>query len=327
MKPIHELLALERPLVIFDLETTGVHKDIDRVVQIGVVKVYPSGEMKEWRTLVNPGMPIPVEVSAIHGITDEAVKDAPSFPAIAKAILAGFEGCDLVAFNGRGVDMPFLTAEFKRCGIQWESPDFIDPFRIHQRVNPNTLGALYREATGHELDGAHDALADVKATLVVLCWLLEQHESLPRTPSAIIAMMTEPKPGKIDSEGKFAWRGDEAVVDFGNRWAGTPLSRARWDPKFRDYLGWILRSEFRPDAKQICRDALAGKYPVKSATMEGRDGEEESEGRRDGRDRVDITRTGDGDVHVRGSAGPSAEGSPPDKDVVGQLGLLDRDSQ
>jgi DNA polymerase-3 subunit epsilon len=328
-----EILALDKPLVCIDLETTGTFKDIDKIVQIGVVKIYPDGKVNEWQTLVNPLMPIPPEATAVHGITDEMVKDAPTFPLVSRAIAGGLEGTYVVAFNGNRLDMPFLQQEMKKAGVPWTAPDIIDPYKINMRFNPRSLSDLYREIFGREMGGAHDALADVKGTLEIFAWMLERYDTMPRTPAGVIEMFTEVKPGTLDCEGKFAWRNGVAVVNFGNKWAGTPLTTARTNPKFREYLGWMIRSDFRPDAKKICRDALSGIFPVKPGdTMEEKNGEENverrgPEGESSAEGSVDVAGTspaaGDADLgrSVQGGVGRQTA----DPSGVGQPGFFDRD--
>jgi len=249
---------------------------------------------------VNPGMRIPAEATAVHGITDEMVADAPKFPLVAPAIVHGLEGCDLVAFNGSKLDVPFLQREIKDAGLGWQVPEPIDPWRINLKYRPRSLSDLYREAFGEEMGGAHDALADVRGMMRLLRWQAENYSGMPRTPAAILGIFSEARPGCIDSEGKFAWRDGIAVVNFGNKWAGTRLERAKYDHKFRDYLGWMIRSEFKEDAKKICRDALVGRYPVKPAgdTQEGYNGEEKEAGESE-RQRGDAGDQGEGQTRDR----------------------------
>lgn len=162
-------------LIIFDLETTGVDVAKDRIVQIAYVLLDDSGKaVAQNCTLVNPQMPIPAEASAVHGITNEAIKDAPTFAQIAKAVAARFKGADVVTYNGNAFDVPLLINEFRRVGVpipfdlSENGTSFYDGLVVERQLNRNTLSATYKRYTGEELEGAHDALADVKATLVVM---------------------------------------------------------------------------------------------------------------------------------------------------------------
>ena len=162
-------------LIIFDLETTGVDVAKDRIVQIAYVLLDDSGKaVAQNCTLVNPQIPIPAEASAVHGITNEAVKDAPTFAQIAKAVAARFKGADVVTYNGNAFDVPLLINEFRRVGVPMpfdlspEGTSFYDGLVVERHLNRNTLSATYKRYTGEDLTGAHDALADVRATIFIM---------------------------------------------------------------------------------------------------------------------------------------------------------------
>lgn len=163
------MLDLKRPLIILDVETTGTHPQFDRVVQVGLVKVYPEGRETTWMSLINPGMPIPPETSAIHGITDEMVRSAPTFKTIAPPLAAGLKGCDLAGFQIQ-FDKFFLEKEFERCGGRniFEGARIVDALRIYKQRHPRTLTAAVEEYLGEKLEGAHDALVDATATWRVI---------------------------------------------------------------------------------------------------------------------------------------------------------------
>jgi DNA polymerase-3 subunit epsilon len=170
-----KLLKNKKMIITFDLETTGVDVAKDRIVQIAYVLLDDSGKaVAQNCTLVNPQIPIPAEASAVHGITNEAVKDAPTFAQIAKAVAARFKGADVVTYNGNAFDVPLLINEFRRVGVPMpfdlseNGTSFYDGLVVERQLNRNTLSATYKRYTGEELEGAHDALADVKATLVVM---------------------------------------------------------------------------------------------------------------------------------------------------------------
>ncbi|MCZ2085576.1 MAG: 3'-5' exonuclease, partial [Flavobacteriales bacterium] len=163
-------LKLHKPLCVFDLETTGTQVAKDRIVEISILKVNPdsSRESKTW--LVNPGMPIPPETSAIHGITDEKVKDAPTFKEIASKVMDMISGTDLGGFNSNRFDVPLLAEELLRAGFDFDLSKFklVDAQTIFHKMEPRNLTAAYQFYCKKELINAHSAEADVLATFEVL---------------------------------------------------------------------------------------------------------------------------------------------------------------
>ena len=161
-----ENLKLDRPLVVFDIESTGVVPQRDRIVEIAVLKVMPDGTTRNTVRRINPQMPIPHAASAIHGITDEDVADCPTFADIAEKLLNYIEGCDLAGYNISGFDVPLLETEFKRCGLDLDtaSRKIIDAYSIFCKLYPRTLTAAYKFFCGKDLEGAHGAAADTQAT-------------------------------------------------------------------------------------------------------------------------------------------------------------------
>ncbi len=259
MTQLRDVLTLVRPLTLFDVETTGTLRT-DRIVQIAVTVHYPDKDPVAWSTLVNPGMPIPAESSAVHGITDEMVLGAPFFSQLAPRLAAtAMTGCD---FAGQRVtyDLRTFRAECKRVGVVWDweadGALVIDTLRIRQIARPADLATLYAEATGLTLDDAHDAGADVRATEAVLAWQVREH-GLPRDVATLAAHCWPKRADRVDAEGKLIWRGGEAVVAFG-KGEGIPLRQMD-----RGWLNWVLREDFSAELKGICREALAGRFPVK----------------------------------------------------------------
>jgi DNA polymerase-3 subunit epsilon len=169
------LLNLERPLVDLDLETTGIFPNRDRIVQIGIIKFYPSGEVTEWETLVNPGVVIDPAASAVHKISDDMVRDAPTFCQLSAKLFTGLHECDLLGYNLKAFDIPFLQAEFARCNLVYKEPRVIDVFKLYQRLSPRNLTAAVKEFLGETFDTAHDALSDVRMTARVFVAMLERH--------------------------------------------------------------------------------------------------------------------------------------------------------
>jgi len=255
--------GLECPLVLIDTETTGTHHEVDRIVQIGIMKLYPDGRETEYQTYVNPQQPIPPEITAIHGINDDTVKDAPTFAQLAENLAKGFSKCDFAGHNVE-FDLDFLKSEFKRVG----SRDVINGrilcsqkifFSYHKR----TLSDAARLYLGEEHTDAHDAMADIRMTKRVLEAQLAKHNDLPKDMGQLYRKYFEEgrDTGFLDPRGLLAWRFGEACINFGNKHVNVPLRTvAKRDP---GYLHWMLKSDFPWKVQEIVRQALAGKFPQK----------------------------------------------------------------
>jgi len=258
------MLELERPLSYVDLETTGPHTTVDRVVQIAVIKVYPNGTRNCWDSLVNPRMPIPPEATECHGITDEDVRDAPTFYQLGPQLAAGFKDCDYAGYNLK-FDIRVLLAEFKRNNIQLVEGlldgRVIDGYRIFQRREPRNLAAAVERFLKEKMEGAHRAPVDIEYTRRVIDAQLEEYADLPRKVGDLAWLLQDQDETSnlIDPEGKFAWRYRKATVNFGKN-VTRPLEQvARADP---GYLRWMLAGDFSEEAKYICREALEGRFPT-----------------------------------------------------------------
>jgi DNA polymerase-3 subunit epsilon len=245
-------LHLIRPLVALDVETTGVHHTIDRIVQLGIHKLYPDGTERGWETLINPGIPIPPEVSAIHGIKDEDVKDAKTFCELAPVIAQGLLDCDICAFNGK-FDLSFIKEEFRRCNMV--PPQFgflVDASDIFRKFHPRTLSAAVNIYLKRSHEDAHTALADASATLEVLQAQLQEHMELPLTVPELVEYLEKPPDGYIDAQGKLVMRNGEITLNFGKpEVLGQPLKRIN-----RGYLQWMLMGDFSPRVKAAVRAEL-----------------------------------------------------------------------
>ena len=173
-------LNLERPIIFFDLETTGTNVTHDRIVELSYIKIYPDGREEKKTRRINPEMPIPPASTAIHHITDEDVKDEPTFRQIAKSLLSIFEGSDIAGYNSNKFDVPVLMEEFGRCGINFDIAGrrFIDVQNIFHKMEQRTLVAAYKFYCGANLEDAHSALADTQATYEVLLGQLAKYPEL-----------------------------------------------------------------------------------------------------------------------------------------------------
>lgn len=296
------MLNLSRPVISLDFESTGIDPLVDRIVQVGLVKLYPDGRMTEWQTSVNPGVPIPEETSKVHGIWDafvrhgcvtckllkeehphgavrgteyateapacEEFKPVPMFASIAPILYGGLNGCDLLGYNLGHFDVPLLKAEFARVKIAWEPGRILDAFRMAQRVNPRNLAWFvntYVPADRRKDFKAHDAMHDARQTLFGLLGFFEAHPDFPRDVQKLHDMFfVDPRDANtLDPDGKFAWKGNEAVVNFGKKHKGKTLREVKaLDPSF--FRDFILKGDFNAVVKRIATDALAGKFPVKS---------------------------------------------------------------
>ncbi len=256
-------LRLTRPLVVFDLETTGIDVEKDRIVQIGLIRVEPDGERTDWESLVNPERPIPPESTAIHGISDDDVRDAPTFSQLCGEIERRLEGADLAGYNSVRFDQPLLEQELARAGSQLDLKGVrhLDAMRIFHTMERRDLSAAYRFYCDKELVGAHGALPDATATLEVLDAQIARYDEVPDDVEEL-HRFCNPDEGKwVDRTRKFRFDDKgEAVFNFG-KLTGQPLKTvAQGD---RGYLEWMLNKDFNEEVKGILRDALAGVFPQK----------------------------------------------------------------
>ena len=248
-------LKLDRPVVFFDLETTGVDPKSDRIVEVSVLRVEPDGSRDSKTRRINPGRPIPAGASAVHGIYDADVADAPSFRQIAKGLFDLLEGADLAGFNVSRFDIPLLDREFQGCGFDMKVAErrVIDAMTIFHRMEPRDLSAATKFYLGKEHVGAHAAEADVAVTLEILEAQLERYDELPTEVAELDRWLRNLPDNAADSSGKFVEEGGKVMFNFG-KFRGKPLADvARQSP---DYLEWILGTDFPDDAKKLVRDAL-----------------------------------------------------------------------
>ena len=173
-------LNLKKPIIFFDLETTGVNISHDRIIELSYIKVYPNGTEEEKSMRINPEMSIPAESTAIHHITDEDVADKPTFKQIAKELAKVFEGCDIAGYNSNRFDIPLLMEEFLRAGINIElsRQKFVDVQTIFHKMEQRTLSAAYKFYCNGDLENAHSANADTRATYEVLKAQLDRYPNL-----------------------------------------------------------------------------------------------------------------------------------------------------
>jgi len=242
-------LKLRNPLIFFDLETTGINVASDRIVEISYLKIDVNGNETSRTYLVNPGMPIPKQSSDIHGIKDEDVKDAPQFNEIAKVLAREFEGCDLAGYNSTKFDIPLLAEEFLRAGVDIDlrKRKFIDVQVIFMKMEPRTLGAALKFYCSKELENAHSAEADTRATYEVLQAQLDRYDNLTNDMAALAEFSSHNK--NADFAGRIVFDdNDVEVFNFGKYKGRSVEEVLSQDP---GYYGWMMNGDFPLYTKKV----------------------------------------------------------------------------
>ncbi|MDR1556468.1 MAG: 3'-5' exonuclease [Tannerellaceae bacterium] len=242
-------LNLRNPLIFFDLETTGINIVKDRIVEISFVKVYPNGKEESKTRRINPGIPIPPESTAIHGIRDEDVKNCPVFREIAKSLAAQIEGCDLAGFNSNRFDIPMLAEEFLRADIDIDlnRRKFVDVQTIFHKMEQRTLAAAYKFYCGKDLEKAHTAEADTKATYEVLKAQLDRYSEL-KNDITFLAQYSSYN-NNVDFAGRMVYNEKkEEVINFGKYKGHLVTEVLKNDP---GYYSWIMNGDFPLNTKKM----------------------------------------------------------------------------
>jgi len=242
-------MQLERPIVVLDLETTGTDPVKDRIVQIGLIGIYPDGQTQELMELVNPLIPIPAAAIECHGITDEMVRDAKPFSLLAPSIWNILVDVDFCGFNCISFDLPMLTAEFGRVGMKfnWEDKYIVDVMKIFHKMEPRNLSSALKKYVGRDHENAHSALEDARATRDVLGGMMVVY-NLPKSVKEL-AEFSLPE-GFYDLEGKLIRKGEDLAIAFGKHY-GTLLKDVP-----ADYLVWMINSDFKDKVKSALRTEL-----------------------------------------------------------------------
>ncbi len=257
---------LRHPLIIFDIESTGLSPRADRIIELAAVKLSPDGSQEERVWLLNPGVEIPEEVIAIHHISNADVRDCPRFEDVAQEIFEFFKGCDLGGYSIGYFDTQILNEEFLRCNILNFHPEaraIWDAQKIYHKREPRDLTAALKFYCDKDLgDAAHGAMADTKATLEVLLGQLERYPDLPRNVDELDRMFNAKDPKNVDRMGRWRWINGEVCVNFGKKKGEklTALAADRLDG--HSFLKWMLRSDFPEDTRQVAEKALKGIFPT-----------------------------------------------------------------
>jgi DNA polymerase III subunit epsilon len=285
---LNKILKLERPLIVFDLETTGVNPEIDRIIQISITKHYVDREPVKWKSLIDPE--IPILNAGKHRITDEMIasctrcgklpkyhpseetceefRPVPKFREVAPVLAPKITDVDICGYNVKDFDIRFVKHEMKRAEVEWNwSGHVVDPLHIYRMRRGHTLSNCYLEfggpggypmPPGTSIDDAHDAEFDVHMTEISLFGQLHRYPDLPRTVKELSAFCFPHPENAVDETGKFIWIGNDAAFNFG-KWRGKLLK----DPLVKGYLKWITTGDFSDEVKEIAEDALMGIYPEK----------------------------------------------------------------
>lgn len=246
-------LQLFKPICFLDLETTGINVSTDKIVEIAIVKIAPDGTKIVKRKLINPEMSIPKSASDIHGITDEMVKDAPTFKAVANEIKQFIEGADLAGYNSNRFDIPMLNEEFLRAGVSVdvESRKLLDVQKVFHMMEQRTLSAAYKFYCHKNLEDAHSAEADAIASWEVLEAQVEKYPQIGNTVDSIVKFTGEDQ--IVDFARRFVIENGVEVFNFGKH-KGKPVTQVlKEEPQYYD---WMMKGDFALHTKQKLTEIL-----------------------------------------------------------------------
>ncbi|MBF0387164.1 MAG: 3'-5' exonuclease [Candidatus Omnitrophica bacterium] len=254
-------MRVAKPLIILDLETTGIWIEKDRIIEIAMIKLLPSGQKETYHKRVNPLMPIPKVVQELTGITDADVKDAPVFKTIAREVAAFIGEADIGGFNVDKFDVPLLEREFIEAGVVFAMAGRMvyDAQKVFHLNNKRDLSSAYTFYCGKPLEGAHSALADTAATLEVLESQVKSYGEGDDSIGVLSRFVYPERSDFYDSERKFRWWNGELYMMFGKYARKESLREvARKDP---GYLEWMLGKDFSEEAKALVQGVLKGQFP------------------------------------------------------------------
>ena len=243
-------LKLKNPIIFFDLETTGTNINTDRIVEICYIKVYPNGNEESKTMRINPTIPIPAEASAVHGIYDKDVADCPTFKQVAQNIANDMEGCDLAGFNSNRFDIPVLAEEFLRAGVDIDlgRKKFVDVQVIYHKLEQRTLCAAYKFYCGKNLEDAHSALADTRATYDVLKAQLDRYPDVLKNDVQFLSDYSSFS-RNVDFAGRMIYNEQGVEIFNFGKYKGQPVEDVlRRDP---GYYGWIIGNDFTLNTKAM----------------------------------------------------------------------------
>ena len=246
-------LQLTRPIAFIDLETTGINISTDRIVEIAIVKILPDGTRQVKRKLINPEMPIPPGSSAIHGITDDMVKEAPTFKQVANEVKQFIEHCDLGGYNSNRFDIPMLIEEFLRVDIAFtvDGRKLVDVQKVFHMMEQRTLSAAYKFYCQKSLENAHSAEADATATWEILEAQVERYPQIGETIDSIVKFTGEDD--IVDFARRFVKENGVEIFNFGKH-KGKPVTQVlKEEPQYYD---WMMKGDFAMNTKQKLTEIL-----------------------------------------------------------------------
>ena len=246
-------LQLSRPLAFIDLETTGVNISTDKIVEIAIVKIMPDGTKQVKRKLINPQMPIPQGAIDVHGITDEMVKDAPTFKQVGNEVKQFLENCDLGGYNSNRFDIPLLIEEFLRAGMEFTTDNRknVDVQKVFHQMEQRTLTAAFKFYCGKNLEDAHSAEADATATFEILDAQVLRYPQMGNTVESITKFTGEDE--LVDFSRRFIKVNGIEVFNFGKH-KGKPVADVlKNEPQYYD---WMMKGDFAMNTKQKLTEIL-----------------------------------------------------------------------
>ena len=241
------MLQLTKPLAFIDLETTGVNLATDRIIEIAIVKVLPDGKRSIKRKLINPQIPIPKQSSDLHGITDDMVKEAPTFKDVAHELKQMLDGCDIAGYNSNRFDIPMLVEEFLRADVDFDMRGrrLVDVQNIFHKMEQRTLSAAYKFYCNKHLEGAHSAEIDATATHEILIAQLERYPDLGTSIESVLKLIGEEP--IVDFARRFILENGVEIFNFGKYKGRAVADVLRMEPQYYD---WMMKGDFPQYTKQ-----------------------------------------------------------------------------
>ena len=243
-------IKLTRPIVFFDLETTGLNIGRDHIVEISLIKIFPDEHRESFTQRINPGIHIPEEATAVHGISDADVADKPLFKDVARRIADIIQGCDLGGFNSNKFDIPMLAEEFMAVGmtdVDLRRSNFIDVQVIFHKKEQRTLTAAYKFYCDKDLEGAHGAFADTSAIVDVFLAQLDKYADLPKDIKGLADFSQMSR--NVDFAGRFVYDANGVeTFNFGKHKGKSVEQVLRTEPS---YFDWMMNGDFSRDTKRV----------------------------------------------------------------------------
>lgn len=246
-------LNLSRPIIIFDVESTGLNITKDRIIELSYIKVFPDGHEQEHTYRFNPGIPIPQQSIAVHHITDDDVRDCPRFEQMAAELAQLFEGCDIAGFNSNHFDIPILAQEMANAGVEFDVKKcrFVDVQTIYHKKEKRDLAAACKFYCGVDMENHHESMADTRTTLNVLKAQLDRYPDLENDVDFLSKYSSYSR--NVDLAGRVILNDNgQPTINFG-KYKGQLLDEVL--ERDWGYAGWVMNSDFPEDTKQVFREA------------------------------------------------------------------------